>query len=82
MDRDVFSVLVNMNDIYLEYLHPDTFFGLQYINCIILHKNSDLQIQTDRNLITSHYLSHLDISSCIHCQLKHLQTSQHWDGLT
>jgi hypothetical protein len=69
LDRDVFSGLVNINDIYLEgnklqYLHPDTFLGLPNIERIILRSNSDLLIPTDRNFITSHSLLHLFISSC------------------
>jgi hypothetical protein len=69
LDSGVFSGLVNINDIdlqgnKLQYLHSDTFLGLPNIKRISLRNNTGLQIPTDRNFITSHSLSHLDISYC------------------
>jgi len=48
----------------LQYLHPDTFSDLPNLETLYLSKNSDLQIPTDRQFITSHSLKDLDISGC------------------
>jgi hypothetical protein len=69
LDSDVFSGLVYLRYISLaanklQYLHPDTFLALPNIKHINLYNNPALQIPTDRNFITSHSLSHLDISDC------------------
>ena len=69
VDRDMFSGLFKLKYIYLsgnklQYLHPDTFLMLPNLQELNFDENPCLQIQTDRNFIKSHSLSHLDISLC------------------
>jgi len=65
--RDTFSGLYKLKYIFLsqnnlQFLHPDTFSGLPNLKRLILYNNPGLHIPTDRNFISSHSLTHLDIS--------------------
>ena len=67
MGRDTFSGLYKLKYIFLsqnnlQFLHPDTFSGLPNLKRLILYNNPGLHIPTDRNFISSHSLTHLDIS--------------------
>jgi hypothetical protein len=69
VDRDMFSGLfklkyINLSGNKLQYLHPDTFLMLPNLQELNFDENPSLHIQTDRNFIKSHSLSHLDISLC------------------
>ena len=69
LDSAVFSGLFNLQYINLgsnklQYLHPGTFLGFPNLQRFYLYNNPRLQIPTDHNFITSHSLSHLDISEC------------------
>jgi Leucine-rich repeat (LRR) protein len=69
LEVDVFLGLINLKVVRLkgnklQYLHPDTFVGLPIFKYLTLSQNPDLQIPTDRHFVSSHSLSHLDISGC------------------
>jgi Leucine-rich repeat (LRR) protein len=69
LGSDTFCGLVNIKYINLEenelqYINPDTFVGLPYLQHLDLTYNPDLQIQTDRQFISSLSLKHLGISGC------------------
>jgi Leucine-rich repeat (LRR) protein len=66
LESDVFRGLVKLLYIDLEgnklqYLHPDTFCRLKNLQGLLLLKNPDLQIPTDRQFINSHSLKQLYI---------------------
>jgi len=69
LDSDVFSGLVDLKYVdlsanKLQYLHPHTFLKLPNMKRLRLKNNIALQIPTDRNFISSHSLSKLDIANC------------------
>ena len=89
LHSDIFSGLVNLKTLFLtgnnlQYLHPDTFLRLPNLQNLFFENNPGLQIPTDHNFINLHSLQFLIYQAAIsvHCQLKHLQTSVHWSGLT
>jgi len=58
-------IYINLDYNTLQYLHPDTFLLLPNIHHVYSYSNPDLQIPTDRHLINSRSLPHIDISACV-----------------